>query len=182
MHESHALDPISLDPDLVVLHEDNFIASTALIMGDVHVAEGASVWFHVVVRGDMSPVRIGERVNVQDGTVIHGDTGFPTTLEEGATVGHRCVIHGCTVKRGAMIGMGAIVMNGAVIGEESLVGAGALVTEGRIFPPRSLILGNPARRVGPLSERHLAIVQRATDHYVRAGRAFRAAGWDRRDR
>ena len=105
----------------------------------------ASVWFGTVARGDNEPIVIGARANVQDGCVLHTDPGFPLTIGPEATIGHRVVLHGCTIGRGSLVGMGAIVLNGARIGDECLVGAGALIPEGKEIPPRSVVVGFPGR-------------------------------------
>lgn len=170
-----------LDPRNTVLDPSAFVARGAVVLGDVHVGPLASVWFGVVVRGDMAPIRIGARTNVQDNSVLHVDAGFPCTLGEGVTVGHACIVHGCTVGAGSLVGMGSILMNGVELGEDCLVGAGSLVTEGKIFPPRSLILGRPAKWVRTLSEDDLAQLRRGTEHYVQAGQAYLKAELDLRD-
>jgi carbonic anhydrase/acetyltransferase-like protein (isoleucine patch superfamily) len=127
------------------LHGVLFVAWNAEIAGDVTLAPGTSVWFSATLRGDMAPITVGEGTNVQDGATLHVDTGFPLVIGSGVTIGHNAVLHGCTVGNDCLIGMGATVLNGARIGEGSIVGANALVTEGKTFPPRSLILGSPAK-------------------------------------
>ncbi len=130
----------------------HFIAPDARLIGHVIIEEEASVWFGAVLRAEYEPIHIGPRTNVQDGVIAHVDPGFPMRLGRDVSIGHNAIIHGCTVEDGALIGMGATVMNGAVIGAGSLVGANALVTEGKVFPPRSLILGSPAKRVRELTD------------------------------
>ena len=126
-----------------------FLASTAIITGDVRLAAGVNIWFGAVLRGDTEPLRVGKGSNVQDGSVIHADVGYPVTLGENVTVGHQVTLHGCTVGDGSLIGIRAVVMNGAKIGRHCLVGAGSLVTEGKEFPDGSLIMGVPAKVVRP---------------------------------
>ena len=152
-----------------------FVCDAAVVIGDVRIGPDSSLWFHTVVRGDIHPIRIGARSNVQDNATIHVVGGrFPTILGDGVTVGHNAVLHGCTVEDGALIGMGAIVLDGAVIGTESLVGAGALVTPGTVVPPRSVVLGNPARRVRAISDVDLARLQTAAANYVALARRYAA--------
>ncbi|HEX8637299.1 MAG TPA: gamma carbonic anhydrase family protein [Pyrinomonadaceae bacterium] len=126
--------------------ETSFVAGNATVIGDVEIGAESSVWFGAVVRGDVNYIRIGARTNVQDGSVIHvSSKTHPTVLEDEITLGHRVTLHGCYVERGSLIGIGAIVMDGARIGANSLVGAGSLVTPNTQIPPRSLVLGSPAR-------------------------------------
>lgn len=154
-----------------------FVARGAVVTGEVRLGAEASVWFGCVLRGDTDAIHIGARSNIQDGTIVHCDEGEPVHIGEGVTVGHRCVLHGCTIEDGALIGMGAVVLNGARIGARCLVGAGALVTQGKGFPPGMLILGSPARALRPLGPEELASLEHATQHYVDAGRAYRDRGW-----
>ncbi len=168
-----------LDPGLTKVDDSAFVAPGVVLVGDVHVGSRATLWYGVIVRGDCEKIRIADDANVQDGTVIHADPGFPALIGEGATIGHRCVIHGATIGAGAMVGMGSVVMNGAVIGAGSIVGAGALVTQGKEFPPNSMILGSPARRARALTDEERHTTAFATEHYVAAGAAYRAAGLDR---
>ena len=137
-----------------------FIEETAVVIGDVVIGEESSVWFHAVVRGDVHSIRIGKWTNIQDLSVVHvtHDT-HPTVLGDDVTVGHHVVLHGCTIKDGVLIGMGALIMDGAVIGEDCIVGAGALVTERTIVPPKSLILGAPAKVKRPVTEAELAWIR-----------------------
>lgn len=122
-----------------------FIAPSADIAGNVHLAHDASVFYQCVLRADRSPIHIGAGTNLQDGVIVHTDPEFPTTVGAGVSVGHRAVLHGCTVEDDCLIGMGAIVLNGAVVGAGSLVAAGTVVTEGAVIPPRSLVAGVPGR-------------------------------------
>jgi gamma-carbonic anhydrase len=154
-----------------------FIEETAVIVGDVVIGEESSVWFHSVVRGDVHYIRIGSRTNVQDLCMLHvtHDT-HPLIVGNDVTIGHKVVLHGCTVKDRVLIGMGAIIMDGAVIGEDSVVGAGALVTEGTMVPPKSLILGHPARVKRPVTEQELAWIKESAGNYVRYARNYLTGG------
>lgn len=150
---------------------DAYVAPGAQVIGAVTLGPRASIWFNAVVRGDNDPIVIGADSNVQDGAVVHADPGAPATIGRGVTIGHRAIVHGATIGAGSLIGMGAIVLNRAVIGEECLVGAGALVTEGKVFPPRSLIVGTPARVARPLSDQEVAGLRLSAATYVaNAGR------------
>ena len=117
------------------------------MIGDVMLGEDVGIWFGAVLRGDQEPIRVGKRSNIQEGAVVHVDAGFPATIGEGCTIGHRAIVHGATIGDNSLIGMGATVLNGAVIGQNSLVGANALVTEGKVFPDNALIVGSPVRTV-----------------------------------
>jgi carbonic anhydrase/acetyltransferase-like protein (isoleucine patch superfamily) len=152
-----------------------FIEETAVVIGDVVIDEESSVWFHAVIRGDVHYIRIGSRTNIQDLCVCHvtHDT-HPLMLGDDVTVGHHVVLHGCTIKDRVLIGMGAIIMDGAVIGEDSIVGAGALVTEGAVVPPKSLILGSPARVKRPVTEQELAWIRESAQNYVRYASQYMA--------
>ena len=164
---------ITYHPELV--HPTAYVAPNATIVGEVHIAAEASVWFGCVLRGDNAPIVIGARTNVQDLTVIHTDEDRPCTLGDGVTVGHRAVLHGATVEDSALIGIGAIVLNDAVVGREALVGAGALVTEGTVIPPRHLALGTPARVVRGLTEKEIERLRTFAAHYVARAQAFLAS-------
>ena len=169
-------EPLRLEAKWTKVADDAFVAENATVLGDVHLGAETSVWFTAVIRGDTEAIRVGDRSNIQDGTVVHADPGYPVILEEDVTVGHRCTIHGATVRRCSLIGMGVTLMNGCEIGEESIVGAGAVVTTGKRFPPRSLILGMPAKRVRGLTDGELASIRFAAAHYVDGSRQFMAAG------
>jgi gamma-carbonic anhydrase len=150
-----------------------FIEDTGVVIGDVVMGEECSVWFHAVIRGDVNYIRIGKRTNIQDLSMLHvtHDT-HSLIIGNEVTVGHNVVLHGCTIKDRVLVGMGAIVMDGAVIGEDSVVGAGALVTEGTIVPPKSLILGSPAKVKRPVTERELAWIKESAENYVRYARKY----------
>lgn len=139
-----------------------FIAPNATVIGDVHIGEESSIWFGTVVRGDVFHIRIGARTNIQDNSVIHVTTGqHATIVADKVTVGHRAILHGCTIEEGALIGMGAIVMDRVVVGRGAMVAAGALVTEGTVIPPGMLVMGSPAKVKRPLTDAerdHLALV------------------------
>lgn len=156
------------------LAPDAFVADNATVIGRVRLGAGSSVWFNAVLRGDGDDIAIGERCNVQDGAVLHVDPGFPLTVGDGVSVGHQAMLHGCTIGAGSLIAIRAVVLNGAVIGEQSLVGAGAIVTEGKRFPPRSLLLGAPAKVARELTEKDLQMLQSAADSYMRRAARYRA--------
>ncbi len=155
------------------LAPSSYVAAEATLTGQVHVGERASVWPGAIARGDNEPIRIGEEANVQEGAVLHADPGFPLQIGAQVTVGHQAMLHGCTIGRGSLVGIQAVVLNGAVIGEHSLVGAGAIVTERKEFPPRSLILGAPAKVVRTLSDEEVANLQRSAASYVERAAAFK---------
>jgi len=156
------------------IHPTAFIEESAQVVGDVRIGAQSSVWFGAVVRGDVFHIRIGERTNVQDGTVIHVSNGtHATILEDEVTVGHNVTLHGCHVERGCLVGIGAIVMDGCRVGEKSLVAAGALLSPGTIVPPRSLVMGVPARVKRQLSDAEVADLDVFWKNYVEYTRAYR---------
>ncbi len=154
-----------------------FVADTARVIGDVVLGDACSIWYGAVVRGDVFHIRIGARTNVQDLAVLHVTTGKHATLiGEDVTIGHRAVLHGCTVGDRALIGMGAVVMDAAVIGDEAMVGAGALVTPGTVVPPRTLVVGSPARPKRELRDDELAYLRKSGSHYAKLAAMYLAAG------
>jgi carbonic anhydrase/acetyltransferase-like protein (isoleucine patch superfamily) len=148
---------------------------SAQVVGDVELGEDASVWMGSVVRGDVNHIRIGDRSNVQDACVLHVTAQHPTVLAEDVTVGHSVTLHGCTIERLCLIGIGAIVLNGAVVGEESIVAAGALVPEGMQVPPRSLVMGVPAKVRRPVTEEERAKLRWYSERYVGLKEDYRTA-------
>lgn len=153
---------------------DAWIAPDAQVMGRVVIEEGASVWWGAVLRGDNEEIRIKAGANVQDGCVLHTDPGCPLVVGGDVTVGHKAILHGCTVGEGALIGMGAIVLNRAVIGAGSLIGAGALIPEGREIPPGSLVMGAPGRVVRMLDDERIAMLRTSAMRYRANAARFRA--------
>lgn len=157
-----------------VVPESVWVAESAQVVGRVTLGENVSVWFNAVLRGDSDSLTIGAGSNIQDGSVLHADTGFPLVLAENVTVGHQVMLHGCTVGENSLIGIGAVVLNGARIGKNCLVGAGALVTEGKEFPDGSLIIGSPAKAVRELSPEQIAGLKLSALHYVDNGQRYAA--------
>ena len=166
-------------PARLRLHPTAFVAPGATVVGEVTLGERASVWFGTVVRGDGAPITVGAHSNLQDLTLVHVDDDAPAVVGERVTVGHRAIIHGCTIEDDCLIGMGAIVLSKARIGAGSLVGAGALVTEGQVIPPGSLALGAPARVLGPVKESHRAAIADGARHYAELAQAYLAKGFAR---
>lgn len=153
--------------------DSNWIAPNATVIGRAHIGRDAGIWFGVVIRADNEPIVIGAGSNVQEHVVMHTDVGFPLTIGSDCTIGHRAMLHGCTIGDNTLIGMGAIVLNGARIGRNSLVGAGALVTEGKEFPDNSLILGVPAKVSRTLDDDAVAGIRSSAEHYVANAQRFR---------
>jgi len=156
------------------LAEDAWVAPGADLIGDVRLATLASVWFGAAIRGDNTPILIGARSNVQEGAALHSDPDAPLTIGEDCTIGHKAILHGCTLGPRVLVGMGAIILNHAVIAEDCLIGAGALVTEGKTFPPGSLITGSPARAVRELDDTAKALIRASAAHYVAKQRDYAA--------
>ncbi len=150
-----------------------WVAPGAYVIGDVHLGEGSSVWYGAVLRGDTEPIKIGARTNVQDGCVLHADPGYPALVGEGCVVGHKAIVHGCDIGDNCLIGMNATILNGAKIGEGSIVAAGALVAENKEFPPRSLIVGVPAKRVKDVSDEQTADIARGVRTYLERAASHR---------
>ena len=151
-----------------------WIADSAQVMGNVTIGPDASVWFGCVLRGDTESMTIGEGSNIQDLTVMHADHGLPLTIGKHVTVGHKVMLHGCTIGDESLIGIGAIVLNGARIGKNCLVGAGSLVTEGKEFPDGSMIMGTPAKVVRELTPQQIEGLRLSAQHYIDNARMFRA--------
>jgi carbonic anhydrase/acetyltransferase-like protein (isoleucine patch superfamily) len=149
-----------------------WVADSAQVMGNVSLGADTSVWFGTVIRGDTESITIGRGSNIQDGSVMHADIGMPIVLGENVTVGHKVMLHGCTIGDETLIGIGAIVLNGARIGRNCLVGAGALVTEGKVFPDGSMIIGSPAKAVRALTAEQVESVRQSARHYVENARRF----------
>ena len=152
-----------------------WVDASAQVIGDVELGDDASVWMNTVVRGDVNGIRIGARTNVQDNCVLHVTARHPTTLAEDVTVGHSVTLHGCTIERLCLVGIGAIVLNGAVVGEESIVAAGALVPENMEIPPRSVVMGAPAAVRRPVTEEERAGLRLYARNYVGYKEDYRSA-------
>jgi carbonic anhydrase/acetyltransferase-like protein (isoleucine patch superfamily) len=152
--------------------EGAWAAPSADLIGDVRLGDRASVWFTAVLRGDNTPLVLGEDTNFQDGAIGHSDTGFPLTIGARVTVGHQAILHGCTIADDCLVGMGARVLNGAEIATECIVGAGALVTEGKKFERGSLIVGSPARVVRELTEEERKLLRVSAAHYTEKAQRY----------
>lgn len=152
--------------------DEYWIAPDAHVMGKVRLGKDVGIWFGAVLRGDNELIDIGAGTNIQEGTMVHTDMGFPATIGENCTIGHHAIIHGCTIGDNSLVGMGATILNGARIGNNCLVGANALVTEGKQFPDNSLIVGSPARVIRTLDETSAAALTRSAESYVANWKRF----------
>lgn len=149
-----------------------FLAPDSAIIGDCHLAEDVSVWFHATLRGDNEAITIGPRSNIQDNCVLHTDPGAPVIVEDMVTIGHGVIVHGATLRSHCLIGMGSTLLNGATIGSHSIVGAGSLVTEGKSFPDGSLIVGAPAKVKRALTDEEIAAIVKSAEGYVAKAQRF----------
>ena len=155
------------------VHASCFVADSAHVIGSIALEEDASVWFNCVLRGDNDLITIGRESNVQDGTVIHTDSGIQVRVGRGVTIGHQVMLHGCEIGDYALIGIGATVLNRAKIGKHCLIGAGALITEGKEIPERSLVTGAPGRVVRQLRDEEVLMLEGSAAHYVQNARRYR---------
>ena len=144
----------------------SWIAPNASLVGKVRLEAGASVWFNAVLRGDNELIHIGENANVQDGSVLHTDMGFPLSVGKGVTIGHKVMLHGCSIGEYSLIGINAVVLNGAKIGKYCIIGANALIAEGKEIPDGSLVMGSPGKVVRQLSEQQMKMLEASSAHYV----------------
>lgn len=152
---------------------DSWIAPGAHVMGDIEIAAGVGIWFGAVLRGDNEPIRVGAGTNIQENSVLHTDMGYPLKIGENCTIGHKAMLHGCTIGDTTLIGMGATVLNGAVIGKNCLIGACALVTEGKEIPDGSLVMGAPGKVVRALDPETIASLTVSAEGYTKNMRRFR---------
>lgn len=155
------------------LHADTWVAPDANLIGLVVLEEGASVWFGATIRADHEEIRIGRGSNVQENTVMHVDAGYPLTIGENCTIGHKVMLHGCTIGNNSLIGMGATILNGAKIGNNCLIGAGALITENKVIPDGSLVMGAPGKVVRELDDAAVKSLEGSALHYQDNMRIFR---------
>jgi carbonic anhydrase/acetyltransferase-like protein (isoleucine patch superfamily) len=167
------VDPGADPARTLAIHPTAFVAPSADVMGDVRLGALASVWYHSVLRGDMAPITVGERSNIQDLTVVHVDEGVPCFIGADVGVGHRCILHGCTIEDGCLIGMGSILLNQVRVGSGSVIGAGAVVPEGMEIPPGSLVMGVPARIRRPVDEELRQRIHATVEHYIELARLHR---------
>lgn len=156
----------------MILDKTIFIAKSADVVGKVKLGNFTSVWFQVVLRGDVDSITIGERTNIQDGTVVHVAAGYPTVIGAGVSIGHNAIIHGCEIGDNVLVGMGAIILNGAKIGDNSIVGAGSLVTQGKVFPPNSLIIGSPAKVARALKAEEIQSIRDNAEEYLETMKGY----------
>ena len=164
----------SLGERKIVTKGDYWIAPNATVIGSVVLGNNASVWFNVVIRGDNDVITIGENSQVQDGSVVHADPGFPVTLGKNVSIGHMAMLHGCTIGDGSLIGIKSVIMNGSVIGRNCLIGANALVTEGKVIPDSSMVLGAPGKVVRQLTPDEITGINSFSDHYVKRFKLYQA--------
>lgn len=155
------------------IHDSVFIAKNAVINGDVKIGEESSIWFHVVIRGDVAPTRIGKRVSIQDLSVLHQSPNKTLVIEDDVTIGHQVTLHSSIIRKNALIGMGAIILDGAEIGENAFVAAGSLVPPGKKIPPNTLYMGNPAKFARDLTEADYAEMKRVRESYVEKGQYYK---------
>jgi carbonic anhydrase/acetyltransferase-like protein (isoleucine patch superfamily) len=164
---------------------DFYVASNAVLRGDVALSPGVNIWFHTVIRADLSRISLGPRVNLQDGCILHSDTDVPQDIEEDVVVGHAAMLHGRRIGRGTLVGIGARLLNGCVIGEECLIAAGAVVPEGRQIPPRSVVMGVPGKVVRPIRDEEVEQTRTIGAHYLEMARRYAEGGfpppWGRDD-
>jgi len=153
-----------------------WVAPNAVVLGNVILRRGASVWFNAVLRGDNDPIEVGENSNIQDGTVLHTDDGVPLTIGANVTVGHMVMLHGCTIGENSLIGIGSTILNHAKIGKNCLIGAHTLITEGKEIPDNSMVLGSPGKVVKTVSEEQVALLKASAEHYVHNWKRY-AAGF-----
>jgi carbonic anhydrase/acetyltransferase-like protein (isoleucine patch superfamily) len=154
-------------------HGDHWIAESADVIGNVILGDQVSIWFNAVLRGDNDPITIGRASNVQDGSVLHTDIGSPLTIEEGVTVGHKVMLHGCFIGKNSLIGINSVVLNGARVGKNCLVGANSLIPEGKDIPDGSLVMGSPAKVIRELDERAIDGLRISSQNYIANYKRFR---------
>jgi len=156
-----------------IIAQSSFIAPNATVIGNVVLEDNASIWFNVVIRADLAQIKIGKNSNIQDGSVLHVDQGFPIIIAPNVTIGHKVMLHGCSIGEGSLIGINAVVLNGAKIGKHCLVGANALVTENMNIPDGSLVLGSPAKVIKTIDDKTKLMIAEGAAHYVKSNKQYK---------
>lgn len=154
------------------INESVYISESTDIIGDVTIGENCNIWFGARLRGDMSKIQIGDRTNIQENCVLHGDTDFETYVGDNVTIGHGAIVHGCNIGDNVLVGMGSIILNGAKISKNSIVGAGALITQNKTFEEGVLIIGNPAKAVRKLTEEEIEGIKESANHYIEISKEY----------
>lgn len=164
---------ISFENKSPVLHTSVYVAEGAKIIGDVKIGENSSVWFNTVIRGDEAPITIGSRCNIQDNCTLHLYEEQPLILEDEVSIGHNVILHGCHVKRGALVGMGSTILDGAEIGEGAFIAANTLIPPGKKIPPHTMVMGSPGQVVRDLNDKDKSLIQLTIETYVKKGQQFK---------
>lgn len=163
-----------LDDKTPEISDSCYVAPGASLIGEVVLKDQASVWFNCVIRADNARIEVGKNSNVQDGSVLHVDEGYPLTIGQDVTIGHKVMLHGCTIGDGSLVGINAVVLNGANIGKGCLIAANSLVTENMEIPDGSMVMGSPAKVVKQLSEKELALLKKGAEHYIENSRRYKS--------
>ncbi len=153
--------------------DDFYIADSADIIGAVSIGDKVSIWWNAVIRADNEPITIGQKTNIQDGCVLHTDPGFPINIAANVSVGHKCMLHGCSIEEGSLIGIGGIILNGAKVGKNCLIGANSLITEGKVIPDNSLVMGSPGQVIRSLDTKAIKMLKRNITSYVKRAAYYR---------
>ena len=162
-----------LEKNVPEVHSDAWVAPNAIIVGKVKLEKNSSIWFNAVLRGDIEPIIIGENSNIQDGSVLHTDPGYPLTVGKGVTVGHMVMLHGCQISDDTLIGIGSIILNNAKIGKNCIVGANTLITENKIIPDNSLVVGSPGRILRKVTDEEIKAILENGKHYVDISKKYK---------
>lgn len=162
----------SLCKSIPKIENENFIASNSSIIGDVYLSLNVSIWFGVVIRADVEKIKIGEGTNIQDGSILHADPGFPLTIERNVTIGHKVVLHGCNIMENTLVGINSVILNGAKVGKNCLIGANTLIPESSVIPDGSVVFGSPGRIKRSIKNQEIQAIELSAEHYINNGKKF----------
>ena len=162
-----------LEKNVPEISSDSWVAPNAIIIGKVKLEKNSSIWFNAVLRGDIEKIVIGENSNIQDGSVLHTDPGYPLTVGKGVTVGHMVMLHGCEISDDTLIGIGSTILNKAKIGKNCIIGANTLVTENKVIPDNSLVLGSPGKVVRKVTDEEIKVIRENAKHYVKNSKRYK---------
>jgi len=162
-----------LEKNVPEISADSWVAPNAIIIGKVKLEKNSSIWFNAVLRGDIEKIVIGENSNIQDGSVLHTDPGYPLTVGKGVTVGHMVMLHGCEISDDTLIGIGSTILNKAKIGKNCIIGANTLVTENKVIPDNSLVLGSPGKVVRKVTDEEIKVIRENAKHYVKNSKRYK---------